>query len=154
MIRKAIIVVLTLGAVGTTTLWAISFAFPHGDFDPPTIGLQSRTLDRTTGWVIQPDGLMLIHTTRWGRKRPLKEWHHSHLGFSTQGFLRQGEWFVRGVELPIWFPIVVLATYPTIAFIRGPLRRHRRRRNGQCLRCGYSLEGNVTGVCPECGVTA
>ena len=20
-----------------------------------------------------------------------------------------------------------------------------------CLECGYSLEGNVSGVCPECG---
>jgi hypothetical protein len=22
---------------------------------------------------------------------------------------------------------------------------------GQCLRCGYDLTGNVSGVCPECG---
>ena len=46
---------------------------------------------------------------------------------------------------------VVLAAYPTIAFIRGPLRRWRRRRKGLCLKCGYDLTGNVSGVCPECG---
>jgi predicted RNA-binding Zn-ribbon protein involved in translation (DUF1610 family) len=23
---------------------------------------------------------------------------------------------------------------------------------GHCLRCGYDLTGNVSGVCPECGV--
>ncbi len=47
--------------------------------------------------------------------------------------------------------VAILAIYPTIAFIRGPLRRHRRRKRGLCLKCGYNLVGNVTGVCPECG---
>jgi hypothetical protein len=33
------------------------------------------------------------------------------------------------------------------------LRRLRRKRSerGQCVECGYSLAGNVSGVCPECG---
>ena len=47
--------------------------------------------------------------------------------------------------------VAVLAIYPTIAFIRGPLRRHRRRKRGLCVQCGYNLAGNVSGVCPECG---
>ena len=49
---------------------------------------------------------------------------------------------------------VAFATYPTIAlirYVRGPLRRYRRRRKGLCLKCGYDLTGNVSGVCPECG---
>ncbi len=45
----------------------------------------------------------------------------------------------------------LLATYPTIAFIRGPVRRRRRRRAGLCIKCGYDLTGNESGVCPECG---
>jgi len=28
----------------------------------------------------------------------------------------------------------------------------RRRRVGLCERCGYDLQGNVSGVCPECGL--
>ena len=44
-----------------------------------------------------------------------------------------------------------LALYPALAFLRGPLRRLRRRRQGRCVRCGYDLTGNVTGVCSECG---
>ena len=32
--------------------------------------------------------------------------------------------------------------------------RRRRRRLGQCLHCGYSLRGNVSGICPECGLPA
>jgi hypothetical protein len=32
-----------------------------------------------------------------------------------------------------------------------PFRRWRRRRKNQCVHCGYDLNGNVSGVCPECG---
>ncbi len=53
-------------------------------------------------------------------------------------------------ECPIWVPIVVLATYPAIAFYRGPLRRYRRRRRGLCVKCGYDLTGNESGRCSEC----
>ncbi len=45
-------------------------------------------------------------------------------------------------------PLVLMTI---VAIIRGPLRHFRRRRRGLCGRCGYNLEGNVTGVCPECG---
>jgi len=54
--------------------------------------------------------------------------------------------------IPLWCPLLLLTVYPSIAFIRGPLRRYRRRRKrGLCVRCGYNLTGNVSGVCPECG---
>ena len=34
----------------------------------------------------------------------------------------------------------------------GPVERRRdRMKRGKCLHCGYSLTGNVSGVCPECG---
>lgn len=31
------------------------------------------------------------------------------------------------------------------------LKRRRRNKRGQCLKCGYSLEGIEGGACPECG---
>ena len=36
------------------------------------------------------------------------------------------------------------------AFYRSRIRARRRAR-GECLRCGYDLRGNISGVCPECG---
>lgn len=33
-------------------------------------------------------------------------------------------------------------------------RIRRRRKQGRCLHCGYLLEGNLSGVCPECGTHA
>jgi hypothetical protein len=45
----------------------------------------------------------------------------------------------------------ILGAYPAISFVRGPLSRRSRRRRGLCLKCGYNLAGNTSGVCPECG---
>ena len=61
---------------------------------------------------------------------------------------------VRWIHLPGSLVLLLLALYPTITFVRGPLRRYRRREKGCCLKCGYNLTGNVSGVCPECGEPA
>ena len=54
-------------------------------------------------------------------------------------------------RFPLWFAFVVLAAYPTLAFIRGPVRRWRRRKRGLCVQCGYNLTGLTEPRCPECG---
>ncbi len=46
---------------------------------------------------------------------------------------------------------MVLGVYPAIAFIRGPVRRWRRRKHGLCIHCGYNLTGLTEPRCPECG---
>jgi hypothetical protein len=55
------------------------------------------------------------------------------------------------IRLRTWVPLVVFGVYPLIAFTVRPLRWWRRRRGGLCIKCGYDLTGNVSGVCPECG---
>ena len=60
---------------------------------------------------------------------------------------------VTTLVVSFFFPIflaLVLSSYPTIAFIRGPLRRYRRRKRGLCLKCGYDLRGLTEPRCPEC----
>lgn len=54
-------------------------------------------------------------------------------------------------RFPLWIAFVSLAIYPGIVFVRGPVRRRRRRAGGRCVACGYNLTGNVSGICPECG---
>jgi hypothetical protein len=72
-------------------------------------------------------------------------------------FQRQGLYF-KYERTSIFVPLltfglwaVLFLVYPTVVFFRGPYRRHRRRKKGLCLNCGYSLTGNVSGVCPDCG---
>lgn len=55
------------------------------------------------------------------------------------------------IKIPLWMPTVLAAVYPLWAFIRGPFRRSRRQRKRSCMKCGYDLAGNVSGICPECG---
>jgi membrane protein YdbS with pleckstrin-like domain len=65
-------------------------------------------------------------------------------------------WLVDG---PVWALVIVgvplaVAGLVLAPFIRQGYREERRSdrlKTGRCLACGYSLRGNVSGVCPECG---
>lgn len=61
---------------------------------------------------------------------------------------------VRAVRTSVrlWFPFVLFGVYPFGVFVYRPIQRARRRSRRQCHRCAYSLIGNKTGVCSECGI--
>jgi len=48
---------------------------------------------------------------------------------------------VFGVGMP------AIAAWRVVAYVRWT----SSRRPGDCQYCGYSLTGNVSGICPECG---
>ena len=60
---------------------------------------------------------------------------------------------MRHVTTPFWAIMLLIAAYPAIYFFRGPRRRRKRRRCGQCLDCGYDMRGS-TDQCPECGTAS
>jgi hypothetical protein len=47
--------------------------------------------------------------------------------------------------------LVILLTYPCIFFVKKYLYQYLRNKKGLCIKCGYNLTGNVSGICPECG---
>jgi hypothetical protein len=51
---------------------------------------------------------------------------------------------------PHWLLILLFSLAPVLTLYRG-YRRYRREGAKCCLKCGYNLTGNVSGVCPECG---
>ena len=51
---------------------------------------------------------------------------------------------------PILIPLAGLA-FEVGVRLYGWTRDSHRRNHSRCVHCGYSLEGNVSGVCPECG---
>ena len=158
MIRKTIIVVLLLGAVGTGTIGALSstviVSVLHSG--PPTHRrLQIDCTDSTF-----PDRDFGICAVEYSKRFPKP----SKLSAAAPVWYRYLKVIVGRTPidaqthdqfLTIQFPLIPLillfASYPALAFIRGPLRRWRRQRKGLCLRCGYNLEGNVSGTCSECG---
>ncbi len=81
------------------------------------------------------------------------------LGMTTAGlwgrlFIRNSEEgpqlvFILGVSaLTV---AVVLSAWAGVAVSRCTDIERRRRERGACVKCGYNLTGNVSGVCPECG---
>lgn len=52
------------------------------------------------------------------------------------------------IQLPLWLPFLIFSTPSAFLFWRD----RRRIPTGHCQSCGYSLTGNVSGVCPECGM--
>ncbi len=75
-----------------------------------------------------------------------------HLGGLLVTFnSRPGEIRVSAFAIPHWLLCGAFLIYPLLAFIRGPLRRYRRRRRGLCRECAYDLRGTTEPRCPECG---
>jgi len=63
----------------------------------------------------------------------------------------QGPWFVDESwwkHLWVIFPIVGVGTAGLFVYL---WRADRPYPPGHCSKCGYNLEGNVSGVCSECG---
>ena len=54
------------------------------------------------------------------------------------------------VRVPLVIPLVIFLIYPSTVLVER-LVRGRSFPPGHCVQCGYSLTGNVSGVCPECG---
>ncbi len=55
------------------------------------------------------------------------------------------------VAIPLWFIVLTCGAYPFVVLVVAPIRRHRRRKRNECIRCGYSLTGLPEPRCPECG---
>jgi len=41
--------------------------------------------------------------------------------------------------------------YVRAGMVEAEAEWRMKMRNRFCVRCGYSLRGNVSGICPECG---
>lgn len=156
LIRKVFIGLLTLGALSIVLISSCEFASEVGLAlpKPQTVGLGplhsvgSSAVGIAVHW--ECIHLEVARRTMATSERP--GWiHHPRTLFSC-GARPLGPWVHYWVRAPSFLVVISLLAYPLFAFVTGPYRRFRRRRNGQCIHCGYDLAGNVSGVCPECGV--
>ena len=150
MIRKAIIVVLAFAALGCGVAWATRLWWnaPGGPLFGTRFGFSI-----LNGVVSIEADLPIPFAPEEGWGEYLEFGSFGAWVFPTEMYeyhYNTGR-HVVGLEIPLWFLLALFSAYPLANFVRGPLRRHRRRRKGLCLKCGYNLTGNVSGVCPECG---
>ena len=147
MIRKGISAVLGLLALGTCLAWLLQ---PSSLALVPMQETEAGRLE--SHWVafLDPGGLTVEHGPYTWRTRPRQYFAPPFAGF-FYAHHRTASQEYRALKMPYWAVLLLFSAYPTIALIRGPLRRWRRRRRGLCVNCAYNLTGNVSGVCPECG---
>ncbi|GMU83587.1 MAG: hypothetical protein AMXMBFR47_34570 [Planctomycetota bacterium] len=55
------------------------------------------------------------------------------------------------IRAPMWLPLALVLLVSASKSMSRKQRIATRLANRQCVACGYSLIGNISGVCPECG---
>jgi len=178
MIRKGLIVTLTLASLGTTVAAAVGFRRPIHEW--------MRIAPGTDLHVRWSDGLLRILLFRSDRPMTYRIQGSRIAVRSDQSTMTYSIQFVhpqvlralsrRGnpvpalawnrnfgdpalgpaaimnsfVRMPNWVPPTLFLIYPLAVFIRSRLRA-RKAGPDECSGCGYNLTGNTTGRCPECG---
>ena len=154
MIRKVLIVILTILAICSAIFCVISFfrtiLWTNQDYySYPDIQHWYYSV------VFRQGMLELNYTKRVPSSEPWINWRveirYFKLGHQRTATLDEIGQRSYWLWLPIFPLFVLFSIFPLYAFIRGPYRRYCRRKKGLCLKCGYNLTGNVSGVCPECG---
>jgi hypothetical protein len=102
------------------------------------------------GWTyVALNGGPNYNSTRW-------EWKHlgfgqirgNHTTIPHNGFFFTGPMLITSV--PIYSMALLVAVLP-VSWLAIRVRNSRRIRSDHCPTCGYSLTGNTSGTCPECG---
>ncbi len=147
MIRKTLLVISIVLLVGTVGLWVRSYR----------VGDRISWVTAEYGYSFSSFGGRMWAGFEGPPVRELKGFRHipdSNVPPASWSalyrFARRFTTKSIAVEFPHWFPVGLLGV---LAYVLGrPLLRARhRRRHNLCVKCGYSLEGNVSGTCPECG---
>ena len=76
----------------------------------------------------------------------LHSWHFAGFGYGKCG---AGSSYFGAIVIPMWFAAAVTVLLPG-----RWIYQHfgRRELPEHCGSCGYCLKGNLSGVCPECGM--
>ncbi len=139
MIRKTLTTLSFVGLVVSVGLWLCSYEHFYRYSLTNMLSLRNGACD----W---------IHNPSLGRKPFAATW--GAYGFEGTGFATwwrpmfsfngSGSWQIR---IPLWMPFVLFAA-SSLYFLWT--HRHRRKKLGLCLKCGYDLRGSKE-RCPECG---
>ncbi len=156
MIRKTLLVISVVLLLGTVGLWVVSYEVAIGA--RVYTGLSHVQMQWSYGTVefshqrhIGVRGHPLRFQTFMDGGHPRT---HRRADYGLLGFQRSVTRVVplvrRTVACPAWTLSLLLAC-PPVLLARSMHRERHRLRHNLCVKCGYDLRGNVSGVCSECG---
>ena len=157
MLRNGLLVILTLLALATAAFWfhyRPSCGWRQWEYVMASGGVRSLRIAVAHGRVTVSRVALLPGSGANGASIVSGGFRYSFLGIAVQKTMPG--WRIRGsqrllVVVPLWVPFVLFGGYPASWVVWRRLRAWVRRRRGLCSRCAYSLKGNVSGICPECG---
>lgn len=168
MVRRVVIIILTVAAIASLSAdMAIRFTGlePHSallltlpirsDVRIGTGIAYSYEFHTPRRTITRPE-FVIVYRQSYpeGATTPVKQrWEVMGVGYYAITFRPLGAQasYERVMYCQLWYVGVVLAFYPCITFVRGPVRRWHRRKRGLCVKCGYNLIGLPAPRCPECG---
>ena len=133
MMRKAILILCVLGAIGSSVAWVASYSKKHAF-------VVSRGPSTRIALIIEDGQVSLME-----------------IGVTTSSL--PGIVSAFTFTKPLYrFPIYAIVggltapwlLYGLYRYVLNPTRRYRLRHN-LCLGCGYPLKGLPSLICPECG---
>jgi hypothetical protein len=162
MIRKAVIMVLTLAAVGTGVLSLSSMVAPLIWESTSASQWSCVCVNKTQLTITQSlaNDPVLLRDLADGRKWQLRQYAYPefHVIWRKKTYVGSDSYLVKYTDktciaVPLLLPFLAFSLYPTIVLAKSSRRwrQMRRRKRGLCIACGYDLTGNTSGVCPGCG---
>ena len=146
MIRKAVIVVLTLLAITTVAVWGTSYWKPltvERSFTTDLLVGVHADAGQVGGWLLDSESDSLSRFFGQHCIGILQSQMDAGAAIVFEkGFLRENSFrrtLLTGVRVstlacPFWMPAVAFTVYPTIAFIRGPSSTWRTSSPGARMR--------------------
>ncbi len=147
MMRKAVIVVLTLATLATAVAWIVTVKWRYCHCNRQSLITVCGGGISVSRFSLPVQAVLPMMPVEGWSRRP----DYPLVPPSNIGWPRYQATLGTYVYVPYWLLIALFAPYPAAAFVCGPLRRFRRCDRGLCSTCGYNLTGNESGQCPECG---
>jgi hypothetical protein len=136
----------SVGGLLSSTGWSVSnfLNHHHSKFWPiygacGELGVFTFSAVDARPWAIHGS----IPNFEWGQLILRSQLYPTNVSAVTQGLLV--------VRFPFSIPFLLFGIYPGLTLLKRVVIPYRRRRAGKCVACGYSLIGNESGTCPECG---
>ncbi len=165
-VRKTLTILSLIGLFLSVSLWGVSFygirisrhsrtisdVMSLGDgilsyvHNPAPVGRERYPVSGLVGWQGGLDTKGSTRNSRRSRWLPWYEWYW-YPRYPDPRKAGQPAGYSVKIWLPLYLPVILFALWPAWILLH---HRHRSRRLGLCVKCGYDLRASKD-RCPECG---